>query len=184
MSTKLINYVNKNYNYEICYNRIRNRKNLSGRGSVRQGCVWSGKCPSGKCPSGKRPSGKSSSGKCLVGEMSVEEVSVGEVSVVGVSVREVSVLGNVRRGNVSRGTVRTPLLLGKGVLEICSKFTGEHPCRSAISIKLQSNFIKITRWHGCSPVFSAYFRITFPKNTSGWLVLSTTPYSNQYLGYG
>ena len=26
--------------------------------------------------------------------------------------------------------------LGKGVLKICSKFTGEHPCRSAISIKL------------------------------------------------
>ena len=26
---------------------------------------------------------------------------------------------------------------GKGVLTICSKFTGEHPCRHAISIKLQ-----------------------------------------------
>ena len=32
------------------------------------------------------------------------------------------------------------MFLGKGVLKICSKFTGEHPCRSAISIKLQSNF--------------------------------------------
>ena len=31
-------------------------------------------------------------------------------------------------------------VLGKGVLKICSKFTGEHPCRSVISIKLQSNF--------------------------------------------
>ena len=31
----------------------------------------------------------------------------------------------------------------RGVLKICSKFTGGHPCRSAISIKLQSNFIKI-----------------------------------------
>ena len=29
--------------------------------------------------------------------------------------------------------------LGKGVLKICSKFTGGHPCSSAISIKLQSN---------------------------------------------
>ena len=26
--------------------------------------------------------------------------------------------------------------LGKAVLKICSKFTGEHPCQSAISIKL------------------------------------------------
>ena len=36
------------------------------------------------------------------------------------------------------------VLLGKGVLKICSKLTGEHPCRSVISIKLQSNFIEIT----------------------------------------
>ena len=44
------------------------------------------------------------------------------------------------------------VFLEKGVLEICSKFT-EHPCRSAISIKLQSNFIEITLQHGCcSPV--------------------------------
>ena len=26
------------------------------------------------------------------------------------------------------------VFLGKGVLKICSKFTGEHPCRSATSI--------------------------------------------------
>ena len=30
----------------------------------------------------------------------------------------------------------------EGVLKIYSKFTGEHPCRSVISIKLQSNFIE------------------------------------------
>ena len=29
--------------------------------------------------------------------------------------------------------------LGKGVLKICSKFSGEHPWQSGISIKLQSN---------------------------------------------
>ena len=29
------------------------------------------------------------------------------------------------------------VLLKKGVLKICGKLTGEHPCRSAISIKLQ-----------------------------------------------
>ena len=27
--------------------------------------------------------------------------------------------------------------------KICSKFTGEHPCRSVISLKLQSNFVEI-----------------------------------------
>ena len=32
------------------------------------------------------------------------------------------------------------VFLGKGLLKICSKFTGEHPCRSVISIKLQSKF--------------------------------------------
>ena len=42
--------------------------------------------------------------------------------------------------------------LVKGVLKICSKFTGEHSCRSMISIKLQSNVIEITLQHGCSPV--------------------------------
>ena len=32
---------------------------------------------------------------------------------------------------------RTPeLFLGKRVLKICSKFTGEHPCGSVISIEL------------------------------------------------
>ena len=29
------------------------------------------------------------------------------------------------------------VFLGKGVLKICSEFTGEHPCRSVISIKLK-----------------------------------------------
>ena len=62
---------------------------------------------------------------------------------------------------------------GKGVLKICVKVTGEHPCRSVISIKLQSNFIKITFWHGCSQVNLLHiFRTAFPKNTSGWLLLS------------
>ena len=31
----------------------------------------------------------------------------------------------------------TDVFIGKGVLKICSKFTGEHSCRSVISIKLQ-----------------------------------------------
>ena len=35
---------------------------------------------------------------------------------------------------------RPEVFLVKGVLKMCSKFTGEHPCRSVISIKLQSIF--------------------------------------------
>ena len=62
--------------------------------------------------------------------------------------------------------------LGKGILKLCHKFTGEQPCRKVISIKLQSNFIKITLRHGCSPVNLLHiFRTLFPKNTSGRLLL-------------
>ena len=50
------------------------------------------------------------------------------------------------------------VFLEKDVLKIYSKFTGEHPCRSAISIKLR-----------CSASFS--------RNTSGWLLLTyVSPY--------
>ena len=45
--------------------------------------------------------------------------------------------------------------LKKAVLKICSKIIGEHPCRSAISIKLQSEF-------AATP---------FPKNISEGFVL-------------
>ena len=58
-------------------------------------------------------------------------------------------------------------LLVKRVLKIYSKFAGEHPYRSVMSIKLQSNFIEITLSHGCSPVNLLYiFTTPFPKNTS------------------
>ena len=60
------------------------------------------------------------------------------------------------------------MFLEKVVLKICSKFTGEHPCRSVISVKLQSKFYEISLWHGCSPVNLPHiFRTPFPKNTSG-----------------
>ena len=52
------------------------------------------------------------------------------------------------------------VFLGISVLKIHSKFIGEHPCRSPISVKLQSNFIEIALWHGCSPI-----RTPFPNNT-------------------
>ena len=67
---------------------------------------------------------------------------------------------------------RPEVFLGKSVLKMCSKFTGEHPCRSAISIKLQSNFIEIALRHGCCPVNLLHiFRTPFPRNTYGWLLL-------------
>ena len=63
------------------------------------------------------------------------------------------------------------VFLEKDVLEICRKFTGEHRCRSAISIKLRSNFIEITLRHGCSPLnLHHIFRTPFPKNTFGPLL--------------
>ena len=62
--------------------------------------------------------------------------------------------------------------LRKGVLKIYSKFTGEHPCRSAISIMLLCNSTEIAFRHGCSPVnFQHIFRTPFPRNTSEWLLL-------------
>ena len=48
----------------------------------------------------------------------------------------------------------------------------EHPCRSVISIKLQSNFNEITLRHGCSLVNLLHiFRVPFLKNISGRLLL-------------
>ena len=66
---------------------------------------------------------------------------------------------------------RTEVLLGKGVLKICSKFTVEQPCRKVVSIKLQNSFIEITLWHGCSSVNLVHiFRTPFLKNTFGRLL--------------
>ena len=65
------------------------------------------------------------------------------------------------------------VFLEKDVLKICNKFTGEHPCRNAISIKLPSNFIVIALWHGCSALNLLYiFRKPFARNTSGRLLLN------------
>ena len=64
------------------------------------------------------------------------------------------------------------IFLGKGVLKICSKFTGKHHCRSVISIKLLCYFIEVVLRHGCSPVNLLHiFRTPCLKNTSGWLLL-------------
>ena len=67
---------------------------------------------------------------------------------------------------------RPKVFLRKDNLKICSKFTREHPCKSAISIKLLCNFIEIALRHECSPVNLLYiFRTPFLKNTSGRLLL-------------
>ena len=64
---------------------------------------------------------------------------------------------------------RPEVSLGKGALEIYSKFTRELTGRSVISIKLESNFIEITLRHGCSPVNLLYiFRTPFLKTVSGF----------------
>ena len=62
-------------------------------------------------------------------------------------------------------------VLGKGVLKICSKFTGKHPRQSVISIKMQSNFTEITLHLGCFPVnvLNIFGTLLF-KNTFGWLL--------------
>ena len=71
---------------------------------------------------------------------------------------------------------RPEVFLKKGVLKICSKLTGEHPCRSAVSVKFQCKFIEIMLRHGCSPVNLLHiFRTPFYKNTSGWLLLLMLP---------
>ena len=65
------------------------------------------------------------------------------------------------------------VFLGNGILKICSKCTGEHLCRSMISIKSLCNFFEITLWHRCSPVYLLHiFRTPFPKNTYGRLLLA------------
>ena len=87
----------------------------------------------------------------------------------------------------SRGQLQTPnphflryayrsshpeVFLEKSVPKRCSKFTGEHPCQSVISIKSLCNFIESTLRHGCSPVNLLHiFSIPSPKNTSGRLLL-------------
>ena len=63
------------------------------------------------------------------------------------------------------------VFLRKGVLKICSKFTGEHPCQSAIENVLR---------HGRSSVNSLHiFRTPFLKNTLGQLLLNS-----QFIEFG
>ena len=68
---------------------------------------------------------------------------------------------------------RPEVFLEKGVLKIYGKFTGGHPCRSVILIKLLCNFFEIALRYGCSPVNLLHvFRKAFLKNTSVGLLLT------------
>ena len=74
------------------------------------------------------------------------------------------------------------MFLVKGVLQICNKCTGEHPCQSVISIKLLCNLIEITLWHVCSPVnLLNISRTPFYKKTSG-RKSHRAPFKSFYLG--
>ena len=63
----------------------------------------------------------------------------------------------------SNRVIPPKVLLGKGALEICTKFIAEHPCRSVISA------------HECSPVNLVHIiRTPFYKKTTGGLLLKQT----------
>ena len=71
------------------------------------------------------------------------------------------------------------MFLGKGVPKICSKFTGEHPCRSVISI-LQLYWNHTSTWV-LSCKAAAYFRDTFSRSITGLLLLNMWHRWNVYL---
>ena len=65
--------------------------------------------------------------------------------------------------------------LQESFMKICIKFTGKHPCRSVISIKLQDNFQEIVHRHWCCPVNLLHiFRTPFYKNTYRGMLLMIT----------
>ena len=74
--------------------------------------------------------------------------------------------------NIISRSSRLEMFLRKGVLEICSKFTGEQPCRSVISKKLRCNFVEVTLRHVHSLVnllhISRTLSITTPLEDCVW----------------
>ena len=76
--------------------------------------------------------------------------------------------GDTHKSSTTRGrSGPTEVFLGEDILKICSRFTGEHPCRSVISIKLLCHVIEITFRHGCSPVNLLHiFSTLLYKNSS------------------
>ena len=74
---------------------------------------------------------------------------------------------------LSQRSKRPEVFWRKGFLKICVKFTGEHPCRSVISIKLLCNFIEIALRYECFPViwciFSEYFFLRILVDDCFWI---------------
>ena len=70
------------------------------------------------------------------------------------------------------------VFLVKGVLNICSKFTGEHTCQNVISIKLLCYFIEITLRHEFSPGnllhFSKHLFLRTPLDGCFWKMIKLT----------
>ena len=54
------------------------------------------------------------------------------------------------------------VFLEKSVLKICSKFTGEHPCRSLISIKLLKNIFSLE--HLCTVASELAVQLTYDSS--------------------
>ena len=65
------------------------------------------------------------------------------------------------------------VFLGKDVLKLCSKFTGEHPCRSVILVKLLCKF----KYHRASVILDIAFLITLFN-----LIIEITEVQNGCLG--
>ena len=76
--------------------------------------------------------------------------------------------GNLRR---SIRSSHSEVFLGRGVLKICSKFTGEHPSRSEISIAAEQLYWNHTSAWEFSCKDAAYFENTF-SNEKLWVVAS------------
>ena len=71
--------------------------------------------------------------------------------------RERKLINITEKYSITNRSSRPEVFLGKGILKICSKFTGEHSCRSLISTKLLKH--TLTRVLSCK--FAAYFQNTF-----------------------
>ena len=92
----------------------------------------------------------------------------------GLSFRKTKIISGDKKSLVFIGKFRSShpeVFLGKGVLKICSKYTGEHPCRSAISIQLLCSFIETALRYGCSENLLHVFRTPFLEKTSEGLLL-------------
>ena len=64
--------------------------------------------------------------------------------------------------------------IGKGALKVRQKIYRRTPMPKCDFNKVPSNFIEMALSHGCFPVNLLHiFRTTFPRNTSGWLLLNS-----------